>query len=130
MQLAPLRGGGTSTMLVLFVTEIQGLYFLSSVLLIRDKLPDRYRGFITEALGDDLEFLFYQNFYDLIFLTSAVLSIILLYAHHTTSTSSSSTDTPGFALTGVGVGAMAGATDAGSAGGHHGQLLKDKLSTD
>ena len=72
-------------MLVLFVTEIQGLYFLSSVLLIRDKLPDRYRGFITEALGDDLEFLFYQNFYDLIFLTSAVLSIILLYAHHTTS---------------------------------------------
>ena len=28
---------------------VMGLYFLSSVLLIRDKLPDRYKGFITEV---------------------------------------------------------------------------------
>ena len=127
-------GGGTSNMLVLFVTEIQGLYFLSSVLLIRDKLPDRYRGFITEALGDDLEFLFYQNFYDLIFLTSAVLSIILIYAHHTTSTSSSA-DTPGLhLLSGAAHGGVmmhgggGGATGIDSSPGHHHASLK--LSTD
>jgi len=120
-------GGGTSTMLVLFVTEIQGLYFLSSVLLIRDKLPNRYRGFITEALGGDLEFVFYQNFYDLIFLTSAVLSMILLYAHHTTSSSSASSD-----MLGPHAPAGGGATDtAGFSGATHGQgQLKDKLSTD
>lgn len=118
-------GGGTSTMLVLFVTEIQGLYFLSSVLLIRDKLPDRYRSFITEALGYDLEFLFYQNFYDLIFLTSAVLSIILLYAHHTTSSSSSAEyiHAGGTGLTGTGT-----STEVGFSG--HGERLRDKLSTD
>ena len=74
-------GGGTSTFLVLFVAEMQGLYFLSSVLLIRNSLPDRYRGFIDEAMGaDNLEFSFYQNFYDLIFLTSSLLTCMLLWA--------------------------------------------------
>ena len=38
---------------MLFVAEMQGLYFLSSVLLIRNSLPDRYRGFIDEAMGAD-----------------------------------------------------------------------------
>ena len=91
-------GGGTSAMLVLFVSEILGLYFLSSVLLIRNTLPDKYRGFITEAMGasgdkaaaangaaEDADFTFYQNHHESVFLTSAVLTFILLRAHHVTS---------------------------------------------
>jgi hypothetical protein len=90
-------GGGTSTMLVLFVSEIVGLYFLSSVLLIRNNLPDKYRGFITEAMGassslggsnraaEDADFTFYQNHHEGVFLTSAVLTFVLLRAHHVTS---------------------------------------------
>ena len=91
-------GGGASAMLVLFVSEILGLYFLSSVLLIRNNLPDRYRGFITEAMGTsgdeaagangaakDADFTFYQNHHESVFLTSAVLTFILLRAHHVTS---------------------------------------------
>ena len=90
-------GGGTSTMLVLFVSEIVGLYFLSSVLLIRNNLPDKYRGFITEAMGassslsgsnraaEDADFTFYQNHHEGVFLTSAVCTFVLLRVHHVTS---------------------------------------------
>ena len=91
-------GGGTSAMLVLFVSEILGLYFLSSVLLIRNNLPDKYRGFITEAMGasggeaapganraaEDADFTFYQNHHEGVFLTSAVLTFVLLRVHHVT----------------------------------------------
>ena len=123
-------GSGTSTMLVLFVTEVMGLYFLSSVLLIRDKLPDRYRGFITEALGEDLQFLFYQNFYDLIFLTSAVLSIILLYAHHATSFTAGSGSSSSAASGGLHGAGDAQLVASGSGSDFHSLLIKDKLSTD
>ena len=89
-------GGGTSTMLVLFVSEILGLYFLSSVLLIRNTLPDKYRGFITQAMGADAfgggtsestsaDFTFYQNHHESVFLTSAVLTFVLLRVHHVTN---------------------------------------------
>ena len=92
-------GGGTSTMLVLFVAEVLGLYFLSSVLLIRNTLPDKYRGFITEAMGaeargeetktdgarENADFTFYQNHHESVFLTSAVLTCVLLRLHHVTS---------------------------------------------
>ena len=76
-------------MLVLFTAEVQALYFLSSVLLIRNTLPDRYRGFITEAMGgdDSGNFTFFQNHFDLIFLASTLLSVVLLWAHHSTTTS-------------------------------------------
>ena len=79
-------GGSASVMLVLFTAEVQALYFLSSVLLIRNTLPDRYRGFITEAMGGDDagNFTFFQNHFDLIFLASTLLSVVLLWAHHST----------------------------------------------
>ena len=82
-------GGSASVMLVLFTAEVQALYFLSSVLLIRNTLPDRYRGFITEAMGgdDSGNFTFFQNHFDLIFLASTLLSVVLLWAHHSTTTS-------------------------------------------
>ncbi|KAK3274637.1 hypothetical protein CYMTET_17188, partial [Cymbomonas tetramitiformis] len=77
-------GSALSRPLVLFVTEIMGLYFVSSVLLIHGKLPPQHRGIITDVLGGEIEFHFYQDFYDLIFIASAMLSILVLYAHHTT----------------------------------------------
>jgi hypothetical protein len=78
-------GGITTDGLVLFTTEAVGLYFLSSVLLVREQLPESYRHLVTEALGADLEFRFYSKFYDLIFMASAALTAFALYARHVTS---------------------------------------------
>ena len=75
-------GGITTDGLVLFTTEAVGLYFLSSVLLVREQLPESYRHLVTEALGADLEFRFYSKFYDLIFMASAALTAFALYARH------------------------------------------------
>jgi golgi pH regulator len=38
-----IAGGGNSTTLVLLLTELMGLYAISSLLLIRKQLPLRYR---------------------------------------------------------------------------------------
>ena len=78
-------GGVTTDALVLFTTEMVGLYFISSVLLIREQLPERYRQSVTEALGADLEFRFYAKFYELIFMASAALTAFALYAKHVTA---------------------------------------------
>ena len=78
-------GGVTTDALVLFTTEMVGLYFLSSVLLVREQLPESYRQVVTEALGADLEFRFYAKFYELIFMASAALTAIALYAKHVTA---------------------------------------------
>ena len=80
--------GVTTDALVLFTTEMVGLYFLSSVLLVREQLPERYRTVVTDALGADLEFRFYAKFYELIFMAAAALTVISLYAKHVTSASS------------------------------------------
>ncbi|OUS49143.1 Abscisic acid G-protein coupled receptor-domain-containing protein [Ostreococcus tauri] len=79
--------GVTTDALVLMTTEMVGLYFLSTVLLVREQLPEEYRAIITEALGADLEFRFYAKFYELIFMASAALTVISLYAKHVTAAS-------------------------------------------
>ena len=78
-------GGVTTDALVLFTTEMVGLYFISSVLLIREQLPERYRQSVTDALGADLEFRFYAKFYELIFMASAALTAFALYAKNVTA---------------------------------------------
>ena len=97
----------TTTSLVLFCTEIVGLYFLSSVLLVREQLPSQYRDGKTFSLfGGDMRDLsdtffgmeerdeedasaqskpektFYQSWYDLIFFVSSFASLLVLFAFH------------------------------------------------
>ncbi|KAF9304029.1 Golgi pH regulator B [Mortierella antarctica] len=77
----------SSSNVILFLAHLMGLYFLSSVLLMRQNLPMEYRSIISDSLGT-LEFNFYHRWFDVIFLISGLLSMVFLYFVHSASGSS------------------------------------------
>lgn len=68
----------SSNIIVLLLAQIMGMYFCSSVLLMRMNMPAEYRVIITEVLGS-LHFNFYHRWFDVIFLVSALSTILILY---------------------------------------------------
>ena len=72
---------GSSNIIVLLLAKLMGMYFCSSVLLMRMNVPANYRQVITEVLGD-LQFKFYHRWFDVIFLCSSGFSIFFLYLAH------------------------------------------------
>ncbi|KAF9917115.1 Golgi pH regulator B [Lobosporangium transversale] len=77
----------SSNNIILFLAHIMGLYFLSSVLTMRQSLPIEYRSIISDSLGA-LEFDFYHRWFDVIFLISGIVSMAFLYFVHKASGSS------------------------------------------
>ncbi|XP_026482016.1 Golgi pH regulator [Ctenocephalides felis] len=71
----------SSNIIVLVLAQIMGMHFCSSVLLMRMNMPAEYRVIITQVLGD-LQFNFYHRWFDVIFLVSAITSIVTLYLAH------------------------------------------------
>ncbi|XP_040162086.1 Golgi pH regulator [Anopheles arabiensis] len=71
----------SSNIIVLVLAQIMGMYFCSSVLLMRMNMPAEYRVIITEVLGG-LHFNFYHRWFDVIFLVSALATIVVLYLLH------------------------------------------------
>ena len=72
----------SSNIIVLLLAQLMGMYFCSSVLLMRMNVPANYRKVITQVLGEDLQFKFYHRWFDVIFLCSSVVSIFFLYLAH------------------------------------------------
>ncbi|KAG9323816.1 hypothetical protein KVV02_002262 [Mortierella alpina] len=77
----------SSNNVILFLAHLMGLYFLSSILMMRQSLPMEYRSIISDSLGA-LEFDFYHRWFDVIFLISGLVSMAFLYFVHKASGSS------------------------------------------
>ncbi|KAI8468996.1 MAG: Abscisic acid G-protein coupled receptor-domain-containing protein [Monoraphidium minutum] len=72
--------GGAS--LVLLLSELTGVYSVSSLLLIRRNLPPVYREVLDGVMGGGLEFQFFHRWFNVLFIASALLTAGLYWARH------------------------------------------------
>lgn len=68
--------------ILLFLIEIMGFYFISSILLLRMQLPLQHRQYLTQIIGSNLEFYTYHKWFDEIFVASALATILFLALHN------------------------------------------------
>jgi len=66
-----------ATGVVLLAAWVTGTYFMSTLLLLRMSVPEAYRAPITGALGN-ISFNFFHRWFDVIFVLSACISIVVL----------------------------------------------------
>ena len=71
----------SNEVITLMISLMMGFYFTSSILLMRMNLPIKYRQAITSVLGH-LEFQFYHQWFDIIFLASGCISAGILFILH------------------------------------------------
>ncbi len=71
----------SSGLIVLFLSQLMGMYFVSMVLLMRMNMPVQYRTIVTEVLGD-LQFNFYHRWFDVMFLVAALITLGILAVVH------------------------------------------------
>eukprot|EP00834_Sanchytrium_tribonematis_P006308 NODE_453_length_7238_cov_1.750245.p2 type:complete len:440 gc:universal NODE_453_length_7238_cov_1.750245:3170-4489(+) len=69
--------------IILVFSQLLGMYFLSTILLMRLNLPIAYRGLLNEVLGN-ISFQFFHKWFDIIFFISAVCSIVIIYTLRST----------------------------------------------
>ncbi|KAK9831247.1 hypothetical protein WJX74_009318 [Apatococcus lobatus] len=87
-------GANNGAALLLILTELTGLYAISSVLLLRKQLPAQYRTIITDAIGGELEFEFFHRWFNSLFLLSAILTMLLFVSQHQSSRQDEGTELP------------------------------------
>ena len=62
----------------LLLAQVMGMYFVSSVLLLRMNLPEQYRASISKVLGD-IKFNYFHRHFDLVFLATACATFLVIY---------------------------------------------------
>lgn len=73
--------GASASALALFFAEFMGLYCLSFILLVQQRLPPRLREQIAEVFGEELEFTFFAKWFDTIFIASALFTMLMVFTH-------------------------------------------------
>ena len=71
-------GAGSHNVVVLLLAHIMGMYFVSSVILVRMNLPIQYRYMISKVLGD-IEFTFFHRWFDVIFMVSSLVTLATFF---------------------------------------------------
>jgi hypothetical protein len=77
---SPASSSAAARRVLLLAAEVTGLYGVSSVLLLRERLPARPRATLTRALGEEVPFRFYADMNDAIYLCSVGATVAWLAA--------------------------------------------------
>ncbi|KAI7897625.1 Abscisic acid G-protein coupled receptor-domain-containing protein [Cokeromyces recurvatus] len=69
--------------ILLFITYLMGIYFISSVLMMQFNLPPEYRFLISSSLRS-IEFDYFKRWSDIIFIISSFISFIIINVMYVT----------------------------------------------